>query len=124
MHHASLGSLLGFLAVALGAFGAHGLKDRLAVHPRGLEYWSTATHYALVHAVALLALAALAHHTAKRRAVTAAGYAWFFGTLVFSGTLLALALGGPKWLGAITPLGGLALLTGWALTGYALARRQ
>ena len=112
-----LGALLGFLAVSLGAFGAHGLKERLTQTPRGLEYWDTATHYALAHAVALIALGALAERAARPVAAGRAALAWFAGVTVFSGTLMAMALGAPKVLGAITPLGGLALLAGWALAG-------
>jgi uncharacterized membrane protein YgdD (TMEM256/DUF423 family) len=88
-------ALLGFLGVALGAFGAHALKDR--VDP---ELWKTAVFYQLVHAVAILA----APSTAKLFGP---------GVLVFSGTLYALALGAPRWLGAVTPVGGLLLLAGW-----------
>ena len=112
-----LGALLGFLAVSLGAFGAHGLKERLAQIVRGAEYWDTATHYALAHAVALIALGAFAERAARPVTAAWAALAWFAGVAVFSGTLLAMALGAPKVLGVVTPLGGLALLAGWALAG-------
>ncbi len=110
-----LGATLGFTAVALGAFGAHALKDRLEETVRGAEYWQTATHYALIHAVAILAYAGYADNAPRATAAKAAPFAWACGTLVFSGTLMAMALGAPKTLGAITPLGGLALLAGWTL---------
>lgn len=110
-----LGATLGFLAVALGAFGAHGLRDRIEETARGAEYWQTATHYALIHAVALIAYAGYADRAPRPAAARAIPFAWACGTLVFSGTLMAMALGAPKILGAITPIGGLALLAGWAL---------
>lgn len=97
---------MGFLGVALGAFGAHGLKDHLAAQPGALDWWEKATFYHLVHTVA--ALAAL---TWTRRALPVGLF--LAGILVFSGSLYTMALTGQRWLGAITPLGGLALLAGW-----------
>jgi uncharacterized membrane protein YgdD (TMEM256/DUF423 family) len=96
----------GFLAVALGAFGAHGLKDLLQTHDR-VGTWETAVLYHLAHAVVLLIVA-----LARPQAV------WAFrcfaaGILVFSGTLYLLCLTQWNWLGAITPIGGLLLLAGW-----------
>jgi uncharacterized membrane protein YgdD (TMEM256/DUF423 family) len=102
-----LGAALGFLAVALGAFGAHGLRDTLARH--GTEaVWQTAVLYHFLHALALLALGA--------RTRCPAGPAWCFvaGVTVFSGSLYVLAVTGVTKLGMITPLGGLAFLAGWA----------
>ncbi|MGF1545213.1 MAG: DUF423 domain-containing protein [Parvularculaceae bacterium] len=107
--------LAGFLSVALGAFGAHGLEDRLT--PRGAELWDTATTYALAHAVAALA--------ASRAGWRAAGGAFLAGAVLFAGSLYALALGAPSTLGAVTPLGGLAFLAGWLLVmREALSRDQ
>jgi uncharacterized membrane protein YgdD (TMEM256/DUF423 family) len=112
--------LAGFTGVALGAFGAHALKDTLAVtlDGKGTEIWHTATFYHLVHAVAALAAALVAEgtifSTATQRLLRGAAVCWLAGLLAFSGSLYWLALGGPKWLGPITPLGGLALLAGWA----------
>jgi len=100
-------ALLGAAGVALGAFGAHGLRARLDA--RGLEVWETAVRYHVVHAVALLALA-LSPYAAQLRM---AGWLFAAGIALFSGSLYALALGGPRWLGPVTPLGGLALLAGW-----------
>ena len=100
--------LLGFTGVALGAFGAHGLKDLLESAGR-LETWKTAVFYQLLHAVALLALAGWADPVARK-----IGWCWIAGVLLFSGSLYGLALGGPKILGPITPLGGVAFLVGWA----------
>ena len=100
---------LGLTGVALGAFGAHGLKTTLEA-TGGLENWKTAVFYQLIHAVALLALAPRTH--AAGRAIV---LFWLGGTVLFSGSLYALALGCPaKFIWPITPLGGLFLLLGWA----------
>lgn len=100
-----LAALVVFLGIALGAFGAHGLEDRLAETGRA-DNWETATLYHLVHGVALFALAL------SGRAPL--GYAWFLaGVVLFSGSLYVLALTGLTWLGAITPFGGLSFLVGW-----------
>jgi uncharacterized membrane protein YgdD (TMEM256/DUF423 family) len=98
--------VFGFLAVALGAFGAHGLQDLLVKNAR-IATWETAAHYHLAHSVVLLLIAALQPF---RRA------AWWLmlaGVVIFSGTLYAYALTNLKWLGAITPFGGVSLLAGW-----------
>ncbi|HEY1582628.1 MAG TPA: DUF423 domain-containing protein [Chthoniobacterales bacterium] len=97
---------LGFLAVALGAFGAHALKGTLEANNRA-EVWRTAVLYHFVHALVLLVLATLP--------ITARVAASFFagGIIIFSGSLYLLALTNVKWLGAITPLGGLCFLAGW-----------
>jgi uncharacterized membrane protein YgdD (TMEM256/DUF423 family) len=100
-------ALLGAAGVALGAFGAHGLRARL--EPRALEIWETAVRYQLVHAVALLALAL----SPLAESARAAGWLFVAGIALFSGSLYGLALGGPRLLGPITPLGGLALIAGW-----------
>ena len=102
-----LAAVLGFLGVALGAFGAHLLKGSLT--PEGLGWWETAVLYHLVHAAALLA-------TGDREGRTTPS-SWCFaaGILLFSGSLYAMALTGVRTLGAVTPLGGLALLAGWLL---------
>ncbi len=97
--------LAGFLAVALGAFGAHALKDVLV--DQKLSWWQTASHYHLIHAVAM----ALPQARSLRRAPAALFFAW--GILIFSGSLYAMALTGMTWLGAVTPLGGLMFLSGW-----------
>ncbi len=113
-------AVLGFLGVALGAFGAHGLKAALEAQG-STETWKTAVLYHLVHAVALLALAGWrdAHGgTGGRVAVL-----WVAGTLLFSGSLYWLALGGPRLLGPVTPLGGVAFLAGWALLAWSAWRR-
>jgi uncharacterized membrane protein YgdD (TMEM256/DUF423 family) len=100
----------GFIAVALAAFAAHGLKARLA--PEVLATFEVGVRYQMYHALALLAVA---WACTRWPGTLANGAGWLFvaGTLVFSGSLYLLALTGEKWLGAITPLGGLAFLAGW-----------
>ena len=105
-------ALTGFLAVALGAFGAHALDDQLT--PEGLDWWPTATLYALPHAAAALAISL----HAKTGLVRKAGWAFVFGTIVFAGSLYAMALGAPRWFGAITPIGGISYLVGWACCAW------
>jgi len=100
---------LGFSAVLLGAFGAHGLRDRLA--PPLLEVYRTGVLYHLVHALAVLAVALGADRMRRPRLVAGLFTA---GVAIFSGTLYLLAITGVTWLGAVTPLGGLTLLAAWA----------
>ncbi|MBK6574716.1 MAG: DUF423 domain-containing protein [Sandaracinaceae bacterium] len=105
----------GFLAVALGAFGAHGLRASLAELEDGarrLEWWSTAAQYHLVHALAIGVAALLMARAPGPAAV--AGVAFSVGAVVFSGSLYTMTLTGIRGLGAVTPLGGLAFLVGWA----------
>jgi uncharacterized membrane protein YgdD (TMEM256/DUF423 family) len=111
--------VLGLVGVGLGAFGAHALKSRLAAAAMS-EVWATAVLYHLVHAAALLGVLAFA--AKEERAATGdtqarwwqrAGACWIIGVVLFSGSLYWLALGGPRGLGPITPLGGLFLLAGW-----------
>ncbi len=108
-------ALAGFSGVALGAFGAHGLT--LSAEAAG--WWQTATLYALVHAAAALAVA-LSDRTGL---VRGGGWAFMIGVLVFSGCLYAMAVGAPRWLGAIVPLGGVSFLAGWALVAAGATRR-
>ena len=107
---AILAGVFGAIAVATGAFGAHGLADRL--EPRMLEIWETAARYQMYHALALFGAAWLAHQTQGPGANVAA-IAFTMGILIFSGSLYALALSNVKVLGAITPIGGLAFIVGW-----------
>jgi len=114
----------GFLGVALGAFGAHGLEKRLAELPdvaRRLAWWDTASHYHLLHAVALAAIA-LAADRLPGPWVGRAGVAMLVGIVLFSGSLYAMTLTGATALGAITPLGGVGFLLGWLALGIAAAR--
>lgn len=115
----ALGSASGLVAVAAGAFGAHGLRERL--NPEMLEVFETAVRYQLVHALALLAVGWAATRW-PGVAATAAGWLFVAGTVLFSGSLYALSLTGLRWLGAITPLGGLAFLAGWASLAWAAYR--
>jgi uncharacterized membrane protein YgdD (TMEM256/DUF423 family) len=106
-----LGSISGGLAVALGAFGAHGLRDRLA--PDLQATFETGVRYQMYHALALLAVAWAVGRWANSAFPTAAGWLFVAGTLLFSGSLYLLAITGTRWLGAITPLGGVAFIAGW-----------
>lgn len=106
----------GFLAVLLGAFGAHALRARFSALEDGarrLEWWQTATTYHLVHALAL-GLAAVVAGRAAGASSAAAGWSFQLGVVLFSGSLYVMALTGVRALGAVTPLGGLAFLAGWA----------
>ena len=107
-----IGSVLGFLGVALGAFGAHGLRSRLT--PEMLAVFEVGVRYQMYHVFALLITAAAIGHFGPLRLLTIAGWAFIFGTIVFSGSLYALALTGTTMFGAITPIGGLGFLVGWA----------
>jgi uncharacterized membrane protein YgdD (TMEM256/DUF423 family) len=106
--------LAGASAVVLGAFGAHALRDVLDA--RGTELWHTAVSYHFWHALALTLAVAFAQGRARTLAVTS----FAFGIVIFCGTLYGLALGAPRWLGAITPLGGVAFIVGWIALGIAL----
>jgi uncharacterized membrane protein YgdD (TMEM256/DUF423 family) len=113
------GSVSAFLAVALGAFGAHALKDRLS--PEMLNIFEVGVRYQMYHALALLGVAwALARWPGS--SINAAGWLFLFGTLVFSGSLYLLSLTGLRWLGAITPIGGAAFLLGWLLLAWGVWR--
>jgi uncharacterized membrane protein YgdD (TMEM256/DUF423 family) len=103
------------LAVAAGAFGAHGLAGRLDA--RGLELWETAARYLAYGGFSLGLVALAAARAPGERWIAIAGALALAGALVFSTTVAALALGGPGWLGAVTPLGGAALILGLALLG-------
>ena len=111
----ALGSLSALLGVALGAFAAHGLKERLA--PGMLAIFETGVRYQMYHAFALLGVA-WACTRWPGPLPTIAGWLFLAGTLLFSGSLYVLALGGLRWLGAVAPLGGLAFLAGWACLAW------
>jgi uncharacterized membrane protein YgdD (TMEM256/DUF423 family) len=115
----ALGCTFAFLAVAAGAFGAHALSGRLT--PERLDTFEIAVRYQLAHALALLAVAwAMTRWPAG--AIVTAGWLFVAGVLVFGGTLYTIALGGPRWLGAITPIGGVCFLAGWALLAWGAVR--
>jgi len=109
-----LGSLLAGVAVVAGAFGAHALRDHIA--PPLMAAFETAARYQLVHALAVLVAADRAR--AEPRWAPAAAALFAAGIVLFSGSLYALALGGPRVIGAITPLGGLAFIAGWLLLAW------
>lgn len=117
--------VLGLTGVALGALGAHALRDTLA--QQGTQHaWETAAHYQLVHALALLGAAVWLQLPTPPAAglMLWAARAWSLGILLFSGSLYGLALGGPRFLGPITPLGGIAFLVGWGLVIVAGLQRE
>lgn len=114
----------GFLGVALGAFGAHGLTrflDGLEDGALRLEWWKTGAHYHLVHSIAILGAALLIPRVSGAAPVVA-GLLFALGILIFSGSLYTMTLTGVRALGAITPIGGLALLAGWASLVFAAFR--
>lgn len=115
-----LGSLNLFLAVALGAFGAHGLRSRLEAGL--LVTWQTGVLYHLVHALGLVLVGILVHLLPQAPLLRSAGWALLAGIVLFSGSLYLLVLTGVRPLGAITPFGGLAFLAGWLLLALAVGR--
>lgn len=118
------GAILGALAVGLGAYGAHGLEALLEGAPEAakrLGWWQTAVSYHLPHA-AMIVVCALVRARGPGRAPVVAGVAFAAGILLFSGTLYAMTLGAPRWLGAITPLGGLSLIAGWLALAFTAQR--
>ena len=106
---ATLSALAGFCAVSLGAFGAHALGDALSAERAG--WWETATFYLLVHAGTALAISV----SNRADTLAPAGLLLIIGAIIFSATLYAMALGAPRWFGAITPIGGAGMLAGWAM---------
>ena len=112
-------ALFGFLSVALGAFGAHSLKNVLDEY--GKSVYEKAVLYQMFHSMALLAVGVL-QHLFKGISFSPAGFGFLIGILLFSGSLYALAITGTKWLGAITPIGGLAFLFGWTWFLLALSK--
>jgi uncharacterized membrane protein YgdD (TMEM256/DUF423 family) len=128
-----VGAIWGFLAVAIGAFGAHGLKDRFkslgdqfgplaTERPEGI--FQTATHYHAYCALAILAVGLLAATGRGGTALPVAGWSLLLGSVIFSGSLYVLAATGIKWLGAITPIGGLFMLVGWLALAIAAGSRS
>jgi uncharacterized membrane protein YgdD (TMEM256/DUF423 family) len=115
----TIGSILAFLGVAAGAFGAHGLRGR--VSPELIDVFETAARYHIYHALGLLAVA-WAVSRWPSTATTAAGWLLLAGVVLFSGSLYLMTFTGMRWLGAITPLGGVAFLAGWAALAWAAWR--
>jgi uncharacterized membrane protein YgdD (TMEM256/DUF423 family) len=108
----TLASLSGMTAVILGAFGAHALRQRLDDYSRGV--FETAVQYHFYHSLALLAVGLLALSQPQTVLLKSSGWLFFIGILIFSGSLYILSITGIRWLGAVTPLGGLAFIGGWA----------
>ena len=116
----SIGALSAALAVALGAFGAHGLRSR--VEPELLAAFETGVRYHMYHALALFAVAFSASQWPHSGLAAIAGWLFVAGTILFSGSLYLLTITGIRWLGAITPVGGVALIAGWVLLAFAAWR--
>jgi uncharacterized membrane protein YgdD (TMEM256/DUF423 family) len=116
-----VGCVSAAIAVALGAFGAHGLRGRLV--PDMLSVFEIGVRYQMYHALALLGVA-LAYARWPTATIAAAGWLFVAGTLVFSGSLYLLAVSGQRWLGAITPLGGAALIVGWLALAWGVWTRS
>lgn len=114
-----LGAVLALLGVAAGAFGAHGLRGTLSA--QDLATFETAVRYQLIHALALLATA-WATTRWPGASVQAAGWLFVAGSVVFSGSLYVLVLAGQRWMGAVTPLGGVCFLLGWGLLAWSAFR--
>ena len=115
----ALGAINLAVAVMLGAFGAHGLKARLTAEQ--MAWWHTGCEYHFIHALGLLGLGVLAASRPELRLPAGIGISLQVGIVIFCGTLYALALGAPRWFGAITPIGGTAFIIGWvwlALTAW------
>lgn len=117
----AIGAVLAAASVGAGAFGAHGLADRL--DPRSLEVWETAARYLMYAALGMIATGTLERLWAQRLLV-AAGWTLLAGAVVFSGSLFALAVGAPRGLGAVTPIGGLLLIAGFLLLAWAALDRH
>jgi uncharacterized membrane protein YgdD (TMEM256/DUF423 family) len=113
------GSLMAFLAVALGAFGAHALKSKLSADM--LDIFEVGVRYQMYHALGLIAVSwALSRWPESN--LNAAGWAFIIGIVIFSGSLYVLSLTGIRWFGAITPIGGVAFLAGWAILVWSVSR--
>lgn len=119
-----MGAISGLISVAAGAFGAHGLKARLS--PELLQVFETGARYQLVHALLLCLVGALGGYLGKAGGasglLSTCGGLLVAGTVLFSGSLYVLALTGQRWLGAVTPLGGLCFMAAWALLAYGALR--
>lgn len=111
------GALFAAVGVALGAFGAHGLRDTLDA--TGMGWWQTAVQYQMWHAIALVALSAVPARTGR-----ATIWLLAVGIVFFSGSLYTMALTGWRWLGMVTPLGGVAMIAGWLLLAWRVGRRE
>jgi len=116
----AIGATMALLAVAAGAFGAHALSA--ALQGKTADWYQTAAHYHLLHAVGIILCGVLTAQLGNGASI--AGYLLLVGILIFSGTLYAMALGAPRWFGAITPIGGLAFIIGWGSLALAALRHS
>ncbi|HEY5673055.1 MAG TPA: DUF423 domain-containing protein [Malonomonas sp.] len=117
-----LGSINAFFAVALGAFGAHGLKSKVSAEM--LAVWQTAVQYHIVHALGLILLGILIHLLPQAGLLRISGWLLFSGIVLFSGSLYTLVLSEVRALGMVTPVGGILFLLGWLLMALAVWRNQ
>jgi len=115
----AIGAVAGALAVVCGAFAAHALRERVTAGD--LAIWQTSVLYHLVGSVALVLYGLFARDRATKGL---AGWSFLLGTAIFSGSLYAMVLGGPRWLGAITPIGGMLLIAGWLFFAWDARRRS
>ena len=113
-----LGSTSALLAVLLGAFGAHALKNKLSADM--LAIFQTGVQYHFYHSLGLLAVGFIATQLPVSSTLKWSGWLMFVGIVIFSGSLYLLSITGVRWLGAITPIGGVAFIAGWALLAYAI----
>lgn len=104
-------ALSGLITVAMGAFGAHGLKGKIT--PELLNAFQTGVQYQIYHTLALMLVLLFSLHFPDSKELRWTCFAFILGMILFSGSLYALALGGPRWLGPVTPLGGVSLMAGW-----------
>jgi uncharacterized membrane protein YgdD (TMEM256/DUF423 family) len=118
----TLASINGFIAVSLGAFAAHGLRERIT--PELLNTFQTGVQYHMYHSLALFGVGLLAISFPNVSLLKTSGYLFMTGILLFSGSLYVLSLSGIRWLGAITPIGGVAFLAGWGCLVWAMATVQ
>ena len=116
-----IGSVLGFLSVAIGAFGAHALKQTLEVNQTSVIF-ETGVHYQMGHALAILILASLCDRPIESNRLMSVGYLFTSGIIIFSGSLYAYALTRTLIFAIVTPLGGLAFLTGWAVLAFTASK--
>lgn len=113
------GALSAFIAVGMGAFGAHGLRQKLS--PEDLDIFEVGARYQMYHALAMV-LVGVAAERWPRGELAIGGWCFLIGTVIFSGSLYALTLSGSRWLGAVTPIGGVAFLLGWLSLAWAAWR--
>ena len=114
-----IGIINGFLAVALGAFGTHGLEGKVSEDM--LDIWDKAVNYQMFHTMAIM-ITAILLSTIKSKSIISAGWLFITGIILFSGSLYMYSTTGMKWLAMITPIGGVVFLAGWAILGYAVVK--